>query len=151
MTTWETKEHIANENRIAATIADARGVQQEKLPPFSRCDRIFYRVTGGKRINLAVAEIKCRKDFPYFNWPTALVDWQKMVGLYEGAAMLDIPPILFLEFSTGIYFYVPKSLEELNGFHRAMGGRRILRDENDRKIVVYIPMEKFSKLLLGAQ
>lgn len=151
MTRRETKSDLKNEDRIAQFVAEAKGLQQQKITGrYAHQDRTFYTEENGQRKDVALVEIKCRPDYRLSELKTVFVDWRKMKSLCLTAQFRGLTPVLIIEFGDGIFSYSVKSYREPWLFRREVGGRtNQYRDHTDIKEIVHIPRFKFEKIELA--
>jgi len=144
---YERERDLANERRIAKTLAERYGVMVTKLSAANyKLDWVVWDVqtkfpgmVGHLR---AFAELKCRNTTrnQYKYYMLSLAKWERLLDMSEKH---DKPSLLYVEFTDGLY-YLPVT----NGYVLAMGERKPNRDEYDLEPMAFVlssgflPVEK---------
>jgi len=130
---YETAGDRAREERVVREACKSFNCEAEFQERLSSNDVVFKRV-------VAVGEIKTRKN-EMARYPDYLLSQHKFQSLLEKARRLNVPAILVVGFTDGIYYCNLRS-----SYPVRTGGRVDRKDPKDVESCVFIPMTEFIPL-----
>jgi hypothetical protein len=135
---YESQTDLSNEKDVASYLSDKWNCLFQKLPISYNVDWLLIDTTEKPK---AFAELKCRNN-ESTKYPTLLLSLSKWMKGKELAKELNIPFIVIVRWTNGVYFHVAGKHEVKYGF----GGRRDRNDLQDVEPIVLIPTETFRKV-----
>lgn len=135
---YENNKDLANEKEVAGLLSAKNGYVFHKLKIAYHVDWLIMEKGKPKY----VAEIKRRLN-PSNKYPTLMLSLQKWMKGKEMAAEMNIPFVLIIKWDDGVFFYKASSSEVTYGF----GGRYDRDDSQDQEPMVFIPVDKFKRIL----
>lgn len=135
---YESSKDLANENEVAKDISKSTGYVFHKLKIAYHVDWLILDKDKPKY----VAEVK-RRFNQSIKYPTLMISLQKWMKGKEMAKEMRIPFVLIIKWDDGVFWYKAGSSQVTYGF----GGRYDRNDSQDQEPMVFIPVEKFKRIL----
>jgi hypothetical protein len=136
---YESQNDLSNEKDVANYLADKWSCVFKKLPISYNVD---WLLINNSETPKAFAELKCRNN-ESIKYPTLLLSLSKWMKGKELGKELNIPFIVIVRWTDGVYFHIAGKHEVTYGF----GGRRDRNDAQDVEPIVLIPTDTFKKVI----
>ena len=138
----ETSTHRHQEDDVAAHVANAWGLRQEKFSgDLARVDRRLYL----NDTMVAILEIKTRTN-PRAHYPKYMIALSKWRAIIDEARLLGVVGVLVVAWTDSIGHIFPTPAIEIE-MTVAIGGRTDRGDMTDIEPMIYIPVERFSTII----
>jgi len=137
MVIYETEADRANESAIFGTVTRKYNCKVEPCEQLSYADGYLLYEDESRG---AVVEVKKRNN-AHNKYPTYMLSANKHSNLIDISTSQNIPALLFVGFTDGIYATKLKS-----EYPTAKGGRRDRNNPLDVEDCIYIPMNEFREI-----
>ena len=137
MMIYETDDDRANESDIFGTVTKKYNCKLEKCEQLAYADGYLLYKDESRG---AVVEVKKRNN-THNRYPTYMLSANKHRNLIDISTSQNIPALLFVGFTDGIYATKLKS-----EYPTAKGGRYDRNNPHDVENCVYIPMNEFKQI-----